>query len=91
MNLPLSKRIQTLTNLHQTSEIVLKLDYMGHNMSMKTKYSSSGFSKPNLSRVVGPVLITIGVVLVIFALVLSTQGSEAVSYTHLTLPTNREV
>jgi len=76
VNLPLSKRIQTLTNLHQTSEIVLKLDCMGHNMSMKTKYPSSGFSKPNLSRVVGPVLITIGVVLVIFALILSTQGSE---------------
>ena len=76
MNLPLSKRIHSLANLHQSSKIVLKLDSVGHNMSMKTKHLSSKGPKSKLKRIVGPALITLGVVMVIFALIISNPGSE---------------
>ena len=76
MNLPLSKRIHSLPNLHLSLEIVLKFDSVGHNVSMETQDLSSKRSGPKFKRIVGPGLITLGVVLVIFALIISTQGSE---------------
>ena len=76
MNLPLSKRIHSLPNLHLSLEIVLKFDSVGHNVSMETQDLSSKRSGTKFKRIVGPALITLGVVLVIFALIISTQGSE---------------
>ena len=43
---------------------------------MKTKHLSSKGPKSKLKRIVGPALITLGVVMVIFALIISNQGSE---------------
>ncbi len=45
-------------------------------MSMKPEHPDPKVLKSKLSRILGPALITLGVVLVVFALVLSTQGSE---------------
>ena len=43
---------------------------------MKTKHLSSKGPKSKLKRIVGPALITLGVVMVIFALIISNQGPE---------------
>ena len=45
-------------------------------MNMKTMQRSSKGPRSKLKRIAGPALITLGVVLVIFALIISTQGSE---------------
>ena len=77
MNLPLSKRIHSLANLHLSLIFILKLDDMGHNMCMpRLQFSNLFPSSRRWSRYVGPALVALGILLVIFALLLTTRGSE---------------
>lgn len=76
MNLPLSKRIHSLANLHLTSIFVLKLDWLRHNKSMSQPYSQVRSKKVRWSRIVAPTMVAFGILLVLLALLLTNRGSK---------------